>query len=164
MSDDQFIRMSPDDVVAEIKLERAKFAENWAGLTPEQMVALPGPQDDWSVKDLMAHITWWEDYIVRMSEALTAGQTFSSVSDYDAKNAEILVSSQQRSLDDILNAFKAMGETVIATVERLSDTQLNDLMISEVPLLYKIMADTSGGEYSRSLMTTRISPLGAFLT
>lgn len=143
MSDDKFIRMSPDDVVEEIKLERIKFSNLWADLTAEQMVALPGPQDDWSVKDLIAHITWWEDYIVRMSKVLTAGQTFATVSDYDAKNAEILANSQKRSLEDILNAFNLMGETVIATVEKLSDTQINDLMISEVPLLYKIMADTS---------------------
>jgi hypothetical protein len=44
------------------KLEQAwaSFKESYAGLADEQLIA-PGVTEDWSVKDILAHVTWWEE-------------------------------------------------------------------------------------------------------
>jgi hypothetical protein len=43
------------------KLEQtwSAFTESYAGLTDEQLLA-PGVTEDWSVKDILAHVSWWE--------------------------------------------------------------------------------------------------------
>ena len=44
------------------KLEQAweSFKDSYAGLPDEQMLE-PGVMEDWSVKDLLAHVSWWEE-------------------------------------------------------------------------------------------------------
>ena len=44
------------------RLERAwtDFEESYAGLSSEQ-VLVPGVQGQWSVRDIIAHVTWWEE-------------------------------------------------------------------------------------------------------
>ena len=44
------------------KLEQAwtSFKDSYASLTAQQMVE-PGVTGDWSVKDILAHVSWWED-------------------------------------------------------------------------------------------------------
>jgi len=36
------------------------FEASYAGLSDEQML-MPGVQGDWSVRDIIAHVTWWEE-------------------------------------------------------------------------------------------------------
>ena len=60
MSEDWITYMTADDLLARAGSERADLAALWQGLNREQMTRRPGPQPDWSVKDLIAHITWWE--------------------------------------------------------------------------------------------------------
>lgn len=38
----------------------AAFQESYAGLTAEQLVE-PGVTGEWSVKDILAHVSWWEE-------------------------------------------------------------------------------------------------------
>ena len=52
-------------VLERIRKDREVLAALWGGLTEERMVRHPGPQEDWSVKDLIAHTMWWEDFILQ---------------------------------------------------------------------------------------------------
>src|SRR5262245_8655387 len=44
------------------KLDRAwtEFKESYTGLSDSQLTE-PGVMGDWSVKDILAHVTWWEE-------------------------------------------------------------------------------------------------------
>jgi hypothetical protein len=44
------------------KLEQAweSFKESYAGLSDDKLVE-PGVTGDWSVKDILAHVSWWEE-------------------------------------------------------------------------------------------------------
>jgi hypothetical protein len=44
------------------KLEQAweSFKDSYAGLSDQQLVE-PGVTEDWSVKDILAHVGWWEE-------------------------------------------------------------------------------------------------------
>ena len=153
--DEEYIpHMTPTELNERIQHDRISFSQNRANLTPAQMTAVPGPQDDWSVKDLIAHITWWEKYVLRMVNDLTNGKKFAAINDYNAYNAETLTTSQQRSLEDVLGEFASHEATLLAVIGQLSETQINEIIIDDVPLLYKIIGNTFGhyAEHSPDLL------------
>jgi hypothetical protein len=47
------------DLLTEIRTQRRHLENNLAGLTPAEMCQ-PGVCGDWSVKDVLAHLTAWE--------------------------------------------------------------------------------------------------------
>ena len=46
-------QMTSYDLLEKIRQDRAGLALLWSGLTEEQMMQRPGPQADWSVKDIL---------------------------------------------------------------------------------------------------------------
>jgi len=56
--------MTPHTLLERIHTGREALAVLWCGLSEEQMIRRPGPQEDWSVKDLIAHVAWWESVIL----------------------------------------------------------------------------------------------------
>jgi hypothetical protein len=40
------------------------FNESYAGLS-EQQILEPGVTDNWSVKDIIAHVTWWDEQAIK---------------------------------------------------------------------------------------------------
>jgi hypothetical protein len=57
------------------KLEKAwiDFQDSYAGLTDAQMEE-PGVTGDWSVRDLLAHVTWWEAEALKHLPEILAGK------------------------------------------------------------------------------------------
>ena len=70
-SDDAYL--TPQGLLQRIHDEREALAATWGALTMEQLVQRPGPQDDWSVKDLIAHVTRWESFILQRVTDLMDG-------------------------------------------------------------------------------------------
>jgi hypothetical protein len=52
--------MKKQQVLNKLEQAWAAFNVSYAGLTDEQMVQ-PGVTGDWSVKDILAHVSWWEE-------------------------------------------------------------------------------------------------------
>ena len=51
--------MKKEQALKKIDQAWAAFQDSYVGLTDEQMLE-PGVTGDWSVKDILAHVTWWE--------------------------------------------------------------------------------------------------------
>jgi hypothetical protein len=118
--------MAPEELVARNREDRAAFAALWEGLSEEEMARRPGPQHDWSVKDLIAHVTFWEQFAMeRIADAL-AGREPDWVRDYDAVNAEVWQRHKDDALADVLAAFAASEPQVEAQILSLTDEQLHD--------------------------------------
>jgi len=49
-----------------------EFCASYRGLTPEQLL-LPGVTGEWSVRDLIAHVTWWEEEALKHVPTVLAG-------------------------------------------------------------------------------------------
>jgi len=79
--------MTPQDLLDRIHQGRQALAALWCGLTKEQMIRRPGPQEDWSVKDLVAHITWWESFILERVTDLVNGAKSEPAGHQDVLNA-----------------------------------------------------------------------------
>lgn len=52
----------------------AEFKESYAGL-PESQITGPRIRNDWTVKDILAHVTTWEEEALKHLPAIIAGET-----------------------------------------------------------------------------------------
>jgi uncharacterized protein (TIGR03083 family) len=117
------------DIIQAIETGRQQLEALWAGATEAQMTTLPGPQADWSVKDLIAHLTYWEQTMLGnvgrllRGEDLPGGET-PPREDIDTVNARVLNENRERPLADVLAAFRQSREQVIERVRGLPEDDL----------------------------------------
>lgn len=106
------------------------FETELAQLSDEQMLQ-PGVVDDWTMKDVLAHISAWERMFIGWIEALLRGETpdrpeFFSEEWTDRVNARVYEESRERTLDDVRAASRASHAETLAFIDRLSDAELFD--------------------------------------
>lgn len=104
---------------------RTELTKMWQGLSEAQMLQVPGPQEDWSVKDMIAHLTWWENYMMLQILLVKAGQKVAGVKDYNAVNAQVYQVNKELTLAQVLADFKQSLPRVIALLERLTWEEIN---------------------------------------
>lgn len=101
-----------------------------AGLSEQQM-HIPGVNGDWSVKDHIAHLTFWER--VNLLEILKAIEQGTSWTDpglerteevRDQTNQQVYLQNKDRSLADVLSEFQATHQQVLEYLEKLSEEEL----------------------------------------
>ena len=137
--------MSADDILARAREEREALAQLWRGLSDEQMTRRPGPQPDWSVKDVIAHITWWEQSMINWVSRALSGEMLTRTETPDEINARIHADNRDLPLSDALTLFEASFPLVETLLERLDDEEINDAEvcnIRDMPLLYFIVGNT----------------------
>jgi len=95
------------------QLEKAwtEFKESYAGLSDLQLTE-PGVTGNWSVKDIIAHVTWWEEEALNHLPLIIKGgrppRYSTKYGGIDAFNARMTEQKQGLSLSEIL---KQMDET-----------------------------------------------------
>jgi hypothetical protein len=62
-----------EELLQSIKGTRERLEKKFSKLTPEQMI-WPGSMDDWSVKDILAHLVDWEQRLIGWYEAGLRGE------------------------------------------------------------------------------------------
>jgi hypothetical protein len=116
----------PQTLLDYILSERESLAALWQDLTLEQMTRRPGPQADWSVKDLIAHIVWYEEDGMALIDALLRGDEPDWIDDVDTTNAETFRRNEFRTLEEVLIDFDAVPHKLEAQLSRISERELND--------------------------------------
>jgi len=112
----------------------------------------PGVMDDWSVKDLLGHLTAWEaELVTLLAQARTTKRpAFLDRGDTDEINAKWYNENKGRPLDRVLADFAGVRKQTIRQVESYSDKELNDLNLFEwlngEPLWKWIADETSNHE------------------
>ncbi|HVO42330.1 MAG TPA: DinB family protein [Aggregatilineales bacterium] len=112
--------MAPLDLLERIGSTRGALAALWDGLTNEQMICRPGPQGNWSVKDLVAQVTWWESFILERVQDLIGGEESQPAEHQDALNARAYEQHKDDPLADVLAAFDANWPRFEALITPLS--------------------------------------------
>ena len=103
----------------EIRRTHGELGAVIAPLTEAQM-SQPGVNGEWSVKDVLAHLTWWEGHMLR---ALRTGQEElepegSNPDNLTArKNAEVFAANRDRPLAEVRAEFETTYQEVLATLE-----------------------------------------------
>jgi hypothetical protein len=121
--------MNKDEILEALEDEREKFLDAIEGLNEPELLQ-PGVVGQWSVKDLIAHITLWEAELVKLLWQTAQGQKpttvhFSGV-DMDARNAAWYQEQKDRSMERIVADFAAVRKQTSRRVEAFSDKDLND--------------------------------------
>jgi hypothetical protein len=111
------------------RLERAwqALADSYAGLTDAELLE-PGVTGAWSVRDIIAHVTWWEAEALRHLPVILAGGrpprysvTYGGI---DAFNAGMTERKRSLSLPEVLRERDEVHRRLIALIEEAPEHQL----------------------------------------
>ena len=84
-----------------------------------------------TVKDLLVHVTFWEQYLVDRLVGCRTGQGFPTFAveadaEIDQVNARVYAENKERSWADVWKAFQSTQAVALTEIERLSDDELFD--------------------------------------
>lgn len=92
----------------------------------EQRMLQPGIIGTWSVKDLLAHVSWYEREMVPViSHHIFTGSEWWALP-VDERNAMIYQLNRQRPLQEIVHEGRRSYTDLLEAVQSLSDEDLND--------------------------------------
>ena len=135
--------MTRDQLLDRIETAWRAFRASYAGL-PEERLLQPGVAGDWSVKDSVAHVSWWEDEaLTHLPHILVGGRPprYSVIyGGIDAFNA--LMAERTRSLS-LAEVFAQADEThgrLLALVQNAPDDQI----ATETRFRRRLRLDTYG--------------------
>jgi hypothetical protein len=99
---------------------------------PPRELTLPTLHGGWSVKDEVAHVTFWEGRVLVAMQFALAGKEppypplVGSAEKINAMNADVFAVSRQRSLDAVLADMEETHAAFVRAVEELPDDALFD--------------------------------------
>lgn len=115
--------MNKAELLRRIEDGRQEIVSLWAGASDEQLTARPGPQADWSIKDLMAHLAFWEGTLLENVPLALHGEKPAD-DNVDETNARVFTRNLDRSLADVRQEFERSLEQVRELIQSLSDEAL----------------------------------------
>ena len=112
---------------------RAEWDALVTQIGPDRMTQ-PGVEGDWSVKDIIAHVTWYErEMLGVLRERALVGSDLWNLP-LDQRNATIFEQNKQRALDAVLEESRQVFPQLLELAAGLSDEELNDPhRFSEMP-------------------------------
>ena len=115
--------MNKAQLAATMRSTRTEFERLLAGIEPEQMTQR-GVAGVWSVKDMLAHISWYQREEVELfGETGVVASPLWEV-DQERRNELLFDQNRDRPLDDVLAEFRYEFERLLSLVERLSEEEL----------------------------------------
>ena len=102
--------------------------ESWMQLlesAPSSKLEEPGVSGDWSLKDIIAHITWHEEQMVEAMEARALiGSEWWELPTHE-RNARIYEERKSEPLQNVLDDAIAAHQQMVHWIQTLSDDELN---------------------------------------
>jgi hypothetical protein len=102
------------------------FKESYAGLSDSRL-SEPGVTGDWSVKDMIAHVTWWEEEALKHLPLIIKGGRPPRYSiqygGIDAFNAQMTEQTRSLSLSDVLRQLDETHHRLIDYVQSAPEEQ-----------------------------------------
>lgn len=139
--DDQRASTRGEAVADLMRAEHARLDALLAGI-PDEQFTQPGAFGEWSVKDMLAHITFWEQRLIAYlngarESLIQPGED--EQAGIDRINAGVLVANRDRPLADVRESFASSYQQTLALVESLGDDAL-----AQEQLFGLIAGDTFG--------------------
>ena len=98
---------SKEEILRLIRKGRQEIAELVGGLSESELTRIPGPQTTRSVKDLLAHIVWWEEFLMFRVNLVCAGEPIERVEHLDAINERVYQSLASLTVEQVMASFGA---------------------------------------------------------
>lgn len=120
---------SKPHLLAAIRRERAEL-EAVLGRVPAARLSQPLAGDDWSVKDILAHIVAWEEVLLHWWQASQNGETPTdpgpglSSDDVERLNSAFYQAHRHRPLAEVQEDFRRSYAQIIAMLEAAPDAAI----------------------------------------
>jgi uncharacterized protein (TIGR03083 family) len=119
--------MTREELLQALRASRAQIEAALAGLADAQLTE-PGALGEWSVKDILSHLTAWEAEAVtalaKVKRGLKPGKIPWAQAEVDALNAKWYKENKRRPLDRVLADFRGVRAQTLKLVESFSDEDL----------------------------------------
>lgn len=120
--------MNNQKLLDKIAATWAAFQASYAGLTPEQMTQ-GGAAGEWSIKDILAHVTTWEAESLRELPVIARGEKAGSYrklyGGIDAFNAQMNAAKRDLSLAEVLRQLNETHRRLVEYVAASPTEQFN---------------------------------------
>ena len=104
------------------------FKASYDGLSVSELT-MPGVTGNWSIKDIIAHVTWWEEEALKhLPLILTGGMpprysvTYGGI---DAFNALMTEQKKNLSLDEVLQNRDLIHQRLIEFIQTVTEDQIS---------------------------------------
>jgi len=121
--------MSRDRILKLLDAEWEDFLDSHAGLSPEQLL-LPGVTGNWSVRDILAHVTTWEEEALKHLPVILEGGAPPRYSvkygGIDSFNARMTGEKSGLPLAAVLRELSEVHLRLIEFVKRVGEDQFRN--------------------------------------
>jgi len=118
--------MKRSQVLAKIEEAYGEFIESFVGLSDDQLLE-SGVTGDWSVKDLIAHVSWWEGESLKHLPIILQGLRPPRYSvlygGIDAFNAQMTELKRNTSLSEVLKEAAATHQKLLEYLSNIPEEQ-----------------------------------------
>lgn len=150
--------MQKEQLIQKLDLAWADLQGAIAGLTEAEMLE-PGVTGNWSVKDILAHVTWWEAESLQHLPAILRGERTPRYADLyggiNAFNAQMSEKKRGLTLTQVLDEMNETHRRLIETVRAAPDEQI----ATETRFRRRLRLDTYSHypEHTRAIRAWRAS-------
>ena len=142
------------ELLGRIQALHAQLAATVAALTPAQLEQ-PSMPDGWAVKDVLAHITWWEQRMIQLLRSAQRGEPYERLAlpdeapdgVIDRVNGEVFAANRDRPAADTLMERQRSFADVLATIDALGAGDTIDPAPLEAILGSDVAAFIAGDTY-----------------
>ncbi len=123
--------MTKARILGSIQSARAALERTLEALSQDQMTQ-PGVENDWSVKDILAHISDWERRMLQWIEESLRGEVPQRPADgmtwddLDRLNEQIYLLNKDKALSEVLADFHGSYQQSLQAVEAMTEEDLID--------------------------------------
>jgi hypothetical protein len=117
-----------DEIVSRLEIAWHDFLQSYAGLSSEQLLE-PGVTGKWSVRDILAHVTTWEEEALKHLPVILNGGIPSRYSvmygGIDAFNAQMTEKKSGLSLAEVLHELNEVHLRLIEFINGVGEDQFH---------------------------------------
>lgn len=138
-------------LLAELDTEWANIERICTGLSAAEMVK-PGLEDEWSVKDILAHLAAWDKYLLDRLSYVMSGKpplypVMTTWDDVHRFNAQVYAENKDRPLTSVVIEFRNLYRDVMTVLETMDESLLDqpysyDFPDDKLTMLQLIRANT----------------------
>ncbi|HEX7102258.1 MAG TPA: DinB family protein [Nitrolancea sp.] len=132
--------MNREQLLNRIDKTWTAFTESFAGLTDEEMQE-PGVEGDWSVRDLMTHVSIWEDETLKYLPLIAEGgrpPRYAAQGGIDAFNARAVGARRGLTSTEVRQQLDETHRRLIAYVQSVPEEQF----ATETRFRHRLRVDT----------------------
>ncbi len=141
--------MNKSEIINRLQTSRQNFNEAIQDL-PQESLEEPGVLDNWSIKDILIHLTFWEAELIKLLWQTSQGQKPTSAhfgaSTVDELNERWYLENRARPFERVLADFQGIRKQTLRRIETFKESDLKNprrfRWLQDQPLWEWIAADS----------------------